>query len=266
MNLLRSPFLVHNGPRWLRRETIKWSFPRGRASPWVKAGVNTPATKWLRLLNSRRPVGRGQCRHAASSGFTLIEVVLALAIFALMAAILYGAFSLGHSAVAKSEKNSTRNQKQRAVADLLGNYLRSAFPYKESAQDQTVFFIGESDSVTFVSAYSQAMGGRGMATIRLSKEQDGEHGVALRVAETAPVRVSDEAVALGQSHGLTFQADMRAVRFAYLDPQAEDENWQDRWDGRERRELPRAVGISFLNANGEELRWVFPLMMTVLAR
>jgi len=63
-----------------------------------------------------------------------------------------------------------------------------------------------------------------------------------------------------------FQADMREVRFAYLDPQAEDEKWEDRWDGRERRVLPRAVGISFLNASGEEVRWVFPLMMTVLAQ
>ncbi len=215
---------------------------------------------------SRRPAGRSPGGHGASSGFTLIEVVLALAIFALMAAILYGAFSLGHSAVEKSETNATRNQKQRAIADLLGNYLRSAFPYKEAAQDQTVFFSGESDSVTFVSTYSQAMGGRGMATIRLSKEQNGDERVALRVEETAPVRITDEAVPSGQSYGLRFQADMRAMRFAYLDPQAEDENWQDRWDGRDRRALPRAVAIIFLNANGEELRWVFPLMMTVLAR
>ena len=218
------------------------------------------------FLVSRRSAGRSPCRQDAASGFTLIEVVLALAIFALMAAILYGAFSLGHSAVEKSETNATRNQKQRAIADLLGNYLRSAFPYKEAAQDPTVFFSGESDAVTFVSAYSQAMGGRGMAMIRLTKEQDGAERVALRVDETAPVRIANEDMASGQSYGLRFEAGMRALRFAYLDPQAEDENWQDRWDGRERRALPRAVAISFVNANGEELRWVFPLMMTVLAR
>jgi len=212
-----------------------------------------------------------RCNFRASvngkqSGFTLIEVILALTIFALMGGILYGAFSLGHSAVEKSEANSTRNQKQRVITELLGNYIRSTFPYKASVQDQTVFFIGESDGVTFVSAYSQAMGGRGMAKIHLSKEEDADHRLALKVEETAPVRISAEAGAAGQSHGLLLQGDMRELRFAYLDPQAEDEKWEDRWDGGERRMLPRAVGISFLDANGETVRWIFPLMMTVLAQ
>jgi len=172
----------------------------------------------LFLFVQRKQVERSRRSKAAASGFTLIEVVLALAIFALMAAILYGAFSLSHSAVEKSEANSTRNQKQRAITELLGNYIRSTFPYKESAQDQTVFFTGESDSVTFVSVYSQAMGGRGMAKIHLSTEEDDDHRIALRVEETAPVRISAEVGATGQSHGLLLQAEMREVRFAYLDP------------------------------------------------
>jgi prepilin-type N-terminal cleavage/methylation domain-containing protein len=204
-------------------------------------------------------------RVAASSGFTLIEVVLALTIFALMGTILYGAFSLSHSAVAKSEANSTRNQKQRAISELLGNYIRSTFPYKESPQDQTVYFTGESDSVTFVSSYSQAMGGRGMAKIYLGKEEDGTHRTAIKVEETAPVRIGGEVPSPGSTHGVSFHADMREIRFAYLDPQSEDEKWEERWDGRERRMLPRAVAIHFIDANGEEVRWVFPVMMTVLA-
>jgi hypothetical protein len=105
-----------------------------------------------------------------------------------------------------------------------------------------------------------------MATIHLSTEEDGDHRVALKVEETAPVRISAEVGATGQSHGLLLQADMREVRFAYLDPQAEDEKWEDRWDGAERRMLPRAVGISFLNPNGEAVRWIFPVMMSVLAQ
>jgi len=210
--------------------------------------------------------GKGEGTKAASTGFTLIEVVLALTIFALMGAILYGAFSLGHSAAEKSEANATRNQRQRAMTELLGNYIRSAFPYKQSAQDQTVFFSGERDSVTFVSAYSHAMGGRGMAKIHLSKETDGEQRSILKVEETAPVRTGEDALAAGSSHGVSFQADMREIRFAYLDPQDEEEKWEDRWDGAERRALPRALAIQFVGGSGEEVRWIFPIMMTVLAQ
>ena len=220
-----------------------------------------------RVLLSRWHHRSGQDhRRGRSAGFTLLEVVLALTIFALMGATLYGAFSLGHSAVEKTEANSTRNQKQRAAIELLGSYIRSAFPYKESAQDPAIYFSGESDSVTFVSAYSQAMGGRGMAKIYLGKEEYGEGRTALKVEETTPVRINSDVLAPGAAQGLLIQADMRDLRFAYLDPQAEDDKWEDRWDGRERRMLPRAVGMYFLNADGEEVRWVFPLMMSVLGQ
>jgi|SRR5262245_12144491 len=207
----------------------------------------------------------GQGYRAASSGFTLIEVVLALTIFALMGTILYGAFSLGHSAVEKSEANSTRNQTKRAVVDLLGNYIRSSFPYRASAQDQTIYFAGESDSLSFVSAYSQAMGGRGMAVIQITKEEDRNGRASFKLSETAPVRINTEGSA-GLSHGVVLQTGVRDFRLAYLDPQAEDENWEDRWDGNERRMLPRAVRISYLDESGKEVRWIFPLMMRVLTQ
>ena len=217
------------------------------------------------LKPQHQGIRQGRCR-TASSGFTLIEVVLALAIFALMGAILYGAFSLSHSAVEKSEANSTRNQKQRAIADLLGSYIRSAFPYKESAQEPSICFNGESNTLTFVSAYSQAMGGRGMAKIQITKEDDSNGRASVKLEEIAPVRCKTDVGAPGQSYALVLQPDAREFKLAYLDPQAEDENWEDRWDGNERRLLPRAVGISFLNANGEEVRWIFPVMMSVLAQ
>jgi len=202
-------------------------------------------------------------RRADGSGFTLIEVVMALAIFALMGGILYGAFSLGHSAVEKSDTNATRSQKQRAIADLLGSYIRSAFPYRESAQDKTVYFAGESSALSFVSSYSQAMGGRGMAKITISQDEDDTGLASLKLAETVPVRLGADA---GQSHSLVLLTNLREFRLAYLDPQAEDENWEDQWEGRERGRLPRAVRLSYLDENGKEVRWTFPIMMSVLSQ
>jgi general secretion pathway protein J len=202
-------------------------------------------------------------RRAAASGFTLIEVVMALAIFALMGGILYGAFSLSHSAVEKSDTNATRSQKQRAIADLLGSYIRSAFPYHESPQDKTVYFAGESSGLSFVSAYSQGMGGRGMAKISISKDEDDTGLEVLKLAETVPVRIGADA---GQSHTLVLLTNVREFRLAYLDPQAEDEKWEDRWDGQDRGRLPRAVRLSYLDENGKEVRWTFPIMMSVLSQ
>ena len=217
-----------------------------------------------RNVNGRRTCEKATRASAGAAGFTLIEVVLALTIFALIGGILYGAFSLSHNAVEKSQVNSTRNQKQRSIADLLGSYVRSTFPYRESPQEQTAFFEGDVESLTFVSAYSQGMGGRGMAKIQITMDEDDNGRATVKLVETAPVRLSRESGGGGQTYSIVLQDNVKEFRLAYLDPQAEEETWEDRWDGRERRMLPRAVRFTYQDERGKEVRWIFPVMMTVL--
>ncbi|HEX9786554.1 MAG TPA: prepilin-type N-terminal cleavage/methylation domain-containing protein [Candidatus Binatia bacterium] len=207
---------------------------------------------------------RRALRPGAGAGFTLIEVMLALSIFALLGTILYGAFALSHRAVDKSQASAARNQKQRSVADLLGSYIRSAYPYRHSPQEQTVFFDGASDSLAFVSAYSHGMGGRGMAMIHISVDGNGGAQAALRLEEVTPVRLDADEGLAGESHRVILEDRVEGMRIAYLDPEAEAEVWEERWDGKERRMLPRAVRFSYRDAHGKEVRWIFPLMMHVL--
>ncbi len=178
-------------------------------------------------------------------------MVLALSIFALLGTILYGAFALGHSALAKSQSSAGRSQKQRSTADLLGSYVRSAYPYRSSPQEQTIFFAGESDSLTFISAYSHGMGGRGMAKIQISARRErrwasalqprrGNSGARQRRRRRDPDRLSAWFCRSASANS----------RLAYLDPQADEETWQERWDGQERRVLPRAVRLSFVEEGG----------------
>jgi general secretion pathway protein J len=200
-----------------------------------------------------------------SGGFTLIEVVLALTIFALLVSIVYGALSLSQRAVAKAQTSADRNQKQRSTVDLFGSYIRSAYPYRPTPQDQTIFFDGGSDSLTFVSAYSHALGGRGMAKIQIRAEETEDGQAALSLEETTPVRLNGDGDNAGQSQPLVLRERIKDFRFAYLDPQLEEETWEERWDGQERRMLPRAVRLTYRDESGREVRWVFPVMMMVLA-
>lgn len=204
-------------------------------------------------------------RRAGSRGFTLIEVVLALTIFALLAGIIYGALSLSQRAVAKAQASAERNQKQRAAIDLLGGYIRSAFPYRSTAQDQAIFFDGASDNLAFVSAYSHALGGRGMAKIQIRSEETDDGYTALSIEETTPVRLNADEDVAGQSQSVVLRERIKDFHLAYLDPQAEEETWEERWDGRERRMLPRAVRLTYQDESGRAERWIFPIMMVVLA-
>ena len=221
-------------------------------------------------MSGRAPV-TGQLNSAVklagrkSAGFTLLEVVLALSIFALLGTILYGAFALSHNAVTKSQTAAGRSQAQRSGADLLASYIRSMYPYRTSPQEQIVFFEGEADSVTFVSAYSHGMGGRGMAKIHIGGAADESESGALQLEERTPVRLGDDEDVGGYGYRLVLQERARNFRLAYLDPQDEAETWHERWDGQERRMLPRALRLSFVDGSGREVRWIFPVMMAVLA-
>jgi len=208
-------------------------------------------------------------RHPQNSlGFTLIEVVLALSIFALIGAVLYGAFSLSHSAVAKSQASFEDNQKLRSFTDLLGSYIRSAYPYRQSVQDTTVFFDGQEDQLTFVSSISLAMGGRGMSKIHVAWEPAEEGEGPIQLEEEVPVRfnLSEDRDPGGLRNDVIIRERVKDFRFAYLDPKSEDERWEERWDGREKLALPRAIRVSYRNHDGKEILWVFPLMISVLAQ
>ena len=199
------------------------------------------------------------------SGFTLVEVMLALSLFALLGTILYGAIALGHGAVEKSRHSFEKNQELRSAVDLLGGYIRSSYPYRLSPQNPSFFYRGEETELNFISSFSLAMGGRGMANIRLFwQSQNGEEGL-LKLEEQVPVRLADENGGGGYNHGIVIRDRVSAFRLAYLDAQSEKEEWVERWDTTERKALPRAVRLSFRTAADGEVEWVFPVMMSVLA-
>ena len=194
-----------------------------------------------------------------SLGFTLIEVVLELSIFALIGAVLYGAFSLSHSAVAKSQASFEDNQKLRSFTDLLGSYVRSAYPYRQSVQDTTVFFDGQEDQLTFVSSISLAMGGRGMSKIRVAWEPAEEGEGPIQLEEEVPVRfnLSEDRDPGGLRNDVIIRERVKDFRFAYLDPKSEDERWEERWDGREKLALPRAIRLC--SRAGSQIRLHLPI-------
>src|SRR3989338_2836490 len=95
------------------------------------------------------------------NGFTLIEVTIAITLLALIAMTLYGAFYLGHRAVEKSQARSDERQKMRPREDLLAGYIRPAYPGRPPRDAPSLCFPGQEGRLSFVSALSSGMGGRG---------------------------------------------------------------------------------------------------------
>jgi prepilin-type N-terminal cleavage/methylation domain-containing protein len=202
---------------------------------------------------------------AANGGFTLLEVVLAFTLFAVLAVILYGAFSVGHRAMEKTQVVFDANQKFRSGIDLLGSYVRSSLAYRSSPQDPEVFYAGEETQVEFISSFSLAHGGRGIAKIRIYAETSQGEDQVIKLEEQVPVRIKQETEAAPISNTLVLRERVSRFRLSYLDGQDEKENWRERWDKEEQKGIPRAVRLSYLNENGREVQWTFPVMITVLA-
>ncbi|HEY3306701.1 MAG TPA: prepilin-type N-terminal cleavage/methylation domain-containing protein [Candidatus Binatia bacterium] len=200
-------------------------------------------------------------------GFTLIEVTIAITLLALIVLMLYGSFYLGERAMAKAQERSDQSQSLRSFEEFLAAYIHSAHPYRPTTRDPAVYFIGDDRSVEFVSSLSTGLGGRGMAKIRIAADSAGSSGATLTLDEEMPVRMSDKGLGSGGGgyrNSIVLAAGLRSFRIEYLDPQSENENWVDEWDGRQRRALPRAVRLSFHGDRRNEVRWVFPIMIGVL--
>jgi hypothetical protein len=191
--------------------------------------------------------------------------MLAMTLFALLATILYGAISLGHGAVEKTQGSFERNQQLRSALDLLGGYIRSSYPYRLSPQNPTLYYTGEETELTFVSAVSLSMGGRGLAKIHLSWDGDSDGAGALKIEEEVPLRVGEDSGG-GYANSIVLTNPVTGFHLTYLDPQSEKGDWVERWDPTERKTLPRAVRLNFRVNGVHEVEWVFPIMMTVLAQ
>jgi prepilin-type N-terminal cleavage/methylation domain-containing protein len=203
--------------------------------------------------------------RVAERGFTLLEVVLAFTLFAVLAVILYSAFFVGHRAMERAEVAFDANQKFRSALDLLGSYVRSSLPYRSSPQDPEIFYAGEDNQVEFVSAFSLTYGGRGLAKIRIYAENGAGAGQIIKLEEQVPVRLNQENQTPAISNTVVLRERVSGFRLTYLDGQDDRENWLERWDKNQHKGIPRALRLNYRNENGGEIQWTFPVMITVLA-
>ena len=224
-------------------------------------------------------------------GFTLIEVVLAFTLLALMLLILYSSFALGSRAEERVAVRIDANEKIRTVEGLLAGYIRSAYPYRQATGQAGIVFAGEEEKLNFISAVSALSGERGLASITISFESDEQGNGILKLQETLPVRLGggeDEEGSEGQKsvtlsrelqsadspleavgeEGITNEVvlaeKLTRVQISYLEVTEDTEEWLSEWDGTQKQQLPRAVRI-ILEAKGvEPAEWVFPIMVRLL--
>jgi general secretion pathway protein J len=182
--------------------------------------------------------------RARAKGFTLLELLLALGIVALLLVIVSGGLRVGLTAWQRGEERTAKLDRARSLVVLLEHALAGAFPYRvttETAQEPRILFDGRPDRLTFATLSPPLPGGPTTAFSAVSLAADGG-GFALR-QQVLPNRI-----VLDRLEPLLVDAQTTAVRFRYLGQ--EPEAWQEAWDITKEETLPRAVEITLVTGLG----------------
>lgn len=179
---------------------------------------------------------RNRTRHSA--GFTLFEVVLAMTLVSVIAAVGFAVLRTGIRSWDAGESRMQRLDSRMAVTGFLRNYLASALPAQDdfSGQEPAFSFVGAPGAIRFV-AFPPEYVGQGMRyRFELGRVKDvlgvmlEPFGKRLLSGATEPERIA-------------LLDGVRQVRFAYfgLPPEGRAPEWREQWQF---NALPQLVRVT----------------------
>jgi len=208
-------------------------------------------------------------RSPRSRGFTLLEVMIAVAITALMGAMVSMAFQTGFHAKEVVEEEADHYRMLRAAMNRMAREIGSAYVsdrYDASRfrdqNDRPSNFIGESDKLTFTTFAHQRL----YTDVKESDQAVVEYSLQTSTRKGASGRMDlmrrenpnvDDRMDRGGTTDVLFEG-AKKIEFAYWDSQRKE--WEDEWDTRRTEKksiLPTRVRITLtaLDENGKEVRY-----------
>lgn len=191
------------------------------------------------------------------SGFTLVELMLAIAIFAMVIGVVFGAFQAGISAWQGGERDIVFYQSMRAVTELAFREISGTYPHKITPavlDTHTSFpaFFGESDSLMFVTTATLSNRLGGLSLVELWVDDD--RGLMVGEAPALFTNYDDmlDVNPRSDKYAELLSDWVKKISFRYFTRDSEDEagQWVGRWDPRQSdgdtQSLPLMVEVTLL--------------------
>lgn len=168
----------------------------------------------------------------AFSGFTLLELIIALSLLSMVTVLIGRGFHLGIDAWEKGESETTWTQRLRVLSGFMSQQLKSVYPYRMEIDDEKVIlFRGESDSVLFVTTLTDSLYG-GFKWVRYSFREE------TLMYKEGPLP-DKELIGKISGDDEIMDTNIEEIKFEYFSP--DDGEWKESWDFGE--DLPGAVRV-----------------------
>jgi general secretion pathway protein J len=186
------------------------------------------------------------------SGFTLVELIVAMMLLALMSSLLYGTLSLSARSWDRGEAMAARAADMRLAEEFLRQSLTAQHPLRlHKAVDQPLYFQGGRDTLAFAGVLPGRAGG-GIYYFRLAITPNGDTQ-RLTVSRVIPDSASTSLPGFDGAEQSVLADGIAEVRFGYFGRDADSNaanapTWRDRWD--DPQLLPLIIRIDVIPAKG----------------
>lgn len=175
----------------------------------------------------------------SQTGFSLLELLIAVTILGIVILVIGGAMRLGISSVEKGERVVSETERIRSTLLAVDRQVGALIPATHTVDgERVIWFSGDNERCLFVTT-SSLWGRRDSFIEVLYSVEDSEEGFRLREIERLP----------GEEDGLDMVLldGLEGAGFTYL---SLDENgepvWHERWEEKDR--FPEAVAFSISGA------------------
>lgn len=183
-------------------------------------------------------------KRPRQAGFTLVEVIIALAIVGALLVVAFGGLRVALAAWRQGEDRADAHDHVRGVAVTLTRALGATYPYKgplTDAPDSVVLFIGEADRVRFVTQAPPSPFALPIAftavVVGVESDEEQARGPGLVIRERAlPNREP-----FTKAEVVYRDPDITSVELGYLDDTG---TWRDDWDAQKNNAMPSAVRLT----------------------
>jgi len=181
-------------------------------------------------------------------GFTLLELVIALAILAMIAGSVAAGIRLAAGSIERGEAVTRDAARLRAAVGIFERALMSADPLPIPVGDNTTaYFVGEENSVRFLTVGApSAVRGGGLRLISFFERTAGE-GSGIAVATASPFLAEGAERWEGTEKARILVQGGGDLAFSYSMGPTEEGAWEwlPSWDLMETGRLPAAVRVEF---------------------